>query len=453
VPTESELKSQLAALGNVLTQRSRKSRILDAYTEDCAPMPAAITRSKLTNAYKLLMPMATAPWGSVVVESVLDRLEAAGVNDVQDKAAGEACWGLWQDNQMDSEWKLVLESALTKGRAFGLAWPGDTAEVEFSFDGPEQMVVQYRPGSRRHREAALRYWIDGDRPYATLYRREALYKFIGPKNSGGFDGTQWERREVPDEEWPLPNTLGEIPVVEFAVNRKLKPGTFPYARGEFEHVTGLLDRINLLTFLGLVVAFWQGFPLRGVIGDTILRDDDNKVLPPFKVGADEIFQLENPAAKLAEFKAADRGNLSIFGELAQLAYLTKTPAHYFPMETGMSNISGDTVMALEGGLHAKLANHKGSLGEPAEELLRVGGRMLKKPVRLSPRAELQWKDSESRSLAERADAATKLKDILPGVAIAELALNVTQDQWNRWQAMNASNALGQLMAQAAAGGK
>jgi hypothetical protein len=96
-------------------------------------------------------------------------------------------------------------------------------------------------------------------------------------------------------------------------------------------VHGLLDRINLLTFLGLVVAFWMGFPLRGVIGDKILRDDDGKPLPPFKVAADEVFQFENPAAKLAEFKAADRGNLSIFDELAQLAYLTKTPAHYFPL--------------------------------------------------------------------------------------------------------------------------
>lgn len=453
MPTEAELKTQLLTLGNELSKRSRKARELEAYSEDCAPMPAAITRSRLTNAYRLLMPMSSAPWGSVVVESVLDRLEVAGVHDRENEAAADACWGIWQDNQMDAEWPLVQESALTKGRAFGLAWTGDDSKPEFSFDGPEQMVVQYRSGSRRHRTAGLRYWVEGDRPYATLYRPEALYKFIGPKNSGGFDGTRWERREVPNEEWPLPNPLGVVPVVEFAVNRKLKPGTFPYARGEFQHVTGLLDRINLLTFLGLVVAFWQGFPLRGVIGDTILRDDDGKALKPFKVGADEVFQLENPNAKIAEFKAAERGNLSIFGELQQLAYLTKTPAHYFPMDTGMSNISGDTVMALEGGLHAKVPKHKASLGEGAEELLRIGGKILDKPVDLSPRAELQWKDSESRSLAERADAATKLKDILPGVAVAELALNVTQDQWNRWQAMNAGNAIADLLAQAAAGGK
>jgi hypothetical protein len=450
-----ELRVQLNLLGRVLTQRAGKARVLEMYGLGDCPLPAAITQSKLTKAYKALMPMSTAPWGGLVVDSVLDRLEVSGIRD-DDDAAAKTGWGIWQDNFMDSESKLGHASALTNGRAFAIVWPDDDGDPEITLESAEQMIVQYREGSRRHRLAALRQWVDPDgMQFATLYRPDGVYKFQrkGKLQDPALQATNnpvlpdaeaaWDVREVPGESWPLENPFGEVPVVELAVNRRLRPGSFGYARGEFENCTGLIDRVNLLTFLGLVVAFWMGFPLRGVIGDKILRDDDGKMLPPFNVHADEVFQLENPEAKLAEFKAADRGNLSIFDELAQLAYLTKTPAHYFPMSTGLSNISADAIRALEGGMHAKVIDHKASLSEGWEEVLRLGGKVLN--VEMSARAELQWKDSESRSLAERADAASKLKDILPPMAIAELVLNITQSQWSRWQSMATSDAFAKLL--------
>lgn len=449
MPTEQELRSELALMGAELSRRGMNARKTERYYEGRCPFPAAVVRARVTRAYEALMPMAEAAWGSLVVDSVQDRLEVTGVHS-DDKRADDAAWGLWQDNAMDSESKLAHNSALIHGRSFATVWRNGGPTPEIVLDSAEQMIVRYREGSRRHRAAALRSWVDdGERRCATLYRPEALYKFAGPKNSGGFQGTQWERREVGGEPWPLPNPLGEVPVVELAVNRRLKPGSFGHARGEYEHCLGLIDRINLLTFLGLVVAVWMGFPLRGVVGATIMRDDDGKPLRPFDVDADSIFQLEGPDAKIAEFKAADRRNLSVFPETAQLAYLTKTPAHYFPLETGLSNISADTVRALEGGQAAKVTGHKGSLGEGWEEVLRLGGRQLDTPVELSPRAALDWGDHESRSLAERADAATKLKDILPWQALAKKVLNATQDDLAEWEAMRASDGLGTLLAAAA----
>ena len=194
-----------------------------------------------------------------------------------------------------------------------------------------------------------------------------------------------------------------------------------------------------------MVAFWQGFPLRGVIGDRILRDDDGNVIPPFEVAADQLIQFENPDAKLVSFPPADRTGLSIFGELHQLAALTKTPITYFPPESGISNISADTIRALEGGLVGKIPAHKASLGEGWEEVLRLAGLMLPEPVILSPRAELTWTDHTTRSLAERADAAVKLATILPNAAILEYVLNVTQEEQARWKAEAASDTMGQIL--------
>jgi hypothetical protein len=173
---------------------------------------------------------------------------------------------------MDAESKLGHGAALLDGRFYATVWADAEGKPDIALDDATQMVVEFADGSRRKRTAALRRWKEGDRVYATLYLRDGLYKLQGPENAGANSGTiEWEKREVPNEQWPLPNPLGVVPVVELAVNRRLKPGRFPFARGEFEHCIGLIDRIHLLSFLGLVVAFWMGFPLRGVTGEKIRR--------------------------------------------------------------------------------------------------------------------------------------------------------------------------------------
>lgn len=471
MPDATELVTQLNALFPELDKRAREHKCQEDYYSGECPLPKAIVQARVTRAYKMLMPMAEAPWGSLVVDSVQDRLEVSGIRSPDDQTEiDDAVWGVWQDNQMDSESKLAHTAALISGRAFALVQPTVGESPEISLDSSEQMIVQYREGSRRHRVAAMRRWQgEGDTVNATLYRPDGIFKFrkaikqIEGDQRFSIHGAFWEPR---DDDWQVPNPLGVVPVIELPVNRRLKPGSFGFARGEYEHANGLIDRINLLTFLGLVVAFWQGFPLRGVTGQRIawefLKDDDGNPLldddgnqrkrprPPFDATADTVFQLEDPAAKLQEFQAADRKNLSVLEELDQLASITKTPRHHFPMSVGMSNLSADAIRASEGGLAAKVVGHKGSLGEGWEETLRVCGLALPDPVYLSPRAALQWQDHEARSMAERSDAAVKLKDLVPRQVIWEKYLNATQEDVGRWDALMASDVMAQLLAAAQA---
>lgn len=449
MPNEADLRAQLVRLAAELDRRTIRHRKVEPYyevREGLSPVPAAITEARLTNAYRHLTGMSGVPWGKAVVNSKLDRLEVTGIQS-GDKDVDDTLWGFWQDNRMDLESKLGHASALLDGRCHALVWPSLRDGVpRVTLDDTTQMVVEYEEGSRHERVAALRRWVDSDlSEYVTLYRPDGIYKFRRKKPTE--IGEEWQRRDVPGEEWPLPNPLGVVPVVEIGVNRRLKPGSFPHARGEYEDAMGLMDRINLLTFLGLVVALYMGFPLRGVIGDKIMVDDEGKQIAPFDANADSVFQLENPDAKLAEFKAADRKNLSVFAELTELAAATSTPRHYLPMEGGINNVSEPTIRAFEGGMHATVnASHKPSLGEGWEEVLRLGGMMLKVPVVLPARAGLLWADHESRSLGERADAALKLSQAgVPWQGVADLALNLGQDQIRRYEAEQSGTALGQLL--------
>lgn len=456
-----QLKKQVKKLSETLDKRVVEHTKIATYLTGKAEPPPAVVEAKLTKAYRHLMPLSDAPWGSLILDSKLDRLEVIGIRDT-DQAVADRIWtDVWKANELGSESKLGHKAALHDGRCHATVWPGADGKPDVALDDVTQMIVEYAEGSRRHRTAALRRWSDGDRVYATLYRPEGIYKFQGPEKTTHSASVEWEKRIVEDEDWPLANPFRPVvPVVELAVNRELRPGRFPVARGEFAHCLGLLDRINLLTFLGLVVALWQGFPMRGLIGEQIrtriLRDDEGnplidpetqkpetEQLPPFEQSPDSVFQATNPEAKIAEFEAADRKNLSIFAELEQLAVVTKTPRHYFPMEGGLSNIAVETIHANEGAMHAANASHKASLGGGWEEIGRLGGKLI--DVSLSPSAEIDWSPSESRSLAEMADAASKLKGVLPPVAVAELALNASPDKIARWLAMEATNPLIDLL--------
>jgi hypothetical protein len=466
MPTLDELTREVTAMGEVLDKRIAEHERLDAYVSGDGSIPDLISEARLTKLYSYLLPKAEAPWGSLVVDSKQDRLEVAGLRDTDNEETAEAVWAEWQANGMDSESKLGHGAALLEGRCYATVWPTEAGGADIALDDATQMVVRFAEGSRRHRVAALRRWKDGDRIMATLYHADYIYKFSAQGGRAGTRNLEWQPRNVDGEDWPLENRLAEVPVVEVAVNRRLKPGAYPWARGEFAHCTGLIDRINLLTFLGLVVAVWQGFPIRGIIGERIrreiLRDDDGnpilgdddkpqtKRVPPFEAKPDSIAQIENPDAKTFEFTGADRKNLSVFAELDHLATITKTPRHYFPLEQGMSNIAADTIRANEGAMHAAVTNHKATIGEGWLDSSRLIARAIGRE--LTPYAAIKWMDHSSRSLAERADAFTKLASSLPWPAAAEIALNVGDDQIRRWQAEQAMSPLVTLLneAQAAA---
>ena len=442
-PTLPDLIQIVKRLSAELDRRESTHRRIDPYYEGKCPLPLAVRQARLTQAYTYLMPMAEAVWGSLVVDSVLDRLEPTGISS-GDSEADKRLWEeAWQTNSLDSGSSLAHTSALIDGRAFAWIWPDGDGGVEITLDTSSQMIAEYAPGFvGRRRTAAMRRWVEDGVPYAKLFRADGIYKFRGPKDYGWQDGIVWEA--VPEED--MPNPFGVVPVVELAVNRRLKPeaGLCGFARGEYEHTTGMIDRINLLTFLGLVVAIWMGFPLRGVIGAEILRDDNGSPIAPFRAGADSVFQIEEAEARTVQYDAADRKGLSIYPELDQLAVITKTPRHYFPMEGGMSNLSADAIRASEGGLHAKVnGKHKPQLGEGWEEVLRVAGLMLENPIELSQSASLSWADRESRSLSERADAYAKLTD-LPWTARAEVALNASSEQITRWASERANDPLAVL---------
>lgn len=448
MPSEEELLAQLKRLGDELDRRFPLIAQLDAYYDGDHPYPPLVQDTNSSRAYKSLMSLASANWPKLIVDSAEERLEIQGVR-FGDEEADDDAWAIFQANGLDAESSMLHQSTLTDGRGYAVVWADKDGEPQITLEHASLCVVEYIPGTHRMRRAALRRFFDEDRWQATLYRPDGIYKFQA-KATGETMPQQggWERREVSTEAWPLPNPLGEVPVVEFAVNRSLRPNPFGTAAGEFEANQRHIDRINYKIFSGLVALTWSGFPLRALIGDPILRDDDGNQIKPFDAIASSVIQLENPDAKLQQLPEADISNYSPEMDIKHLAALTKTPPHYLLGE--MVNLSADAIRAGEAGLISKVRRHQRPLGESWEEVTRLAFKVRKQDDRRAQdeQAQIIWKDPESRSLAERADAATKLASIdTPWRVIASMVLGMTPQEIARADAQRGSDLLMRFLEQ------
>lgn len=449
--TEAERIDLLKEMVTELAKRGKRYRRIRRYrTGDC-PIPPAIQRARVTRAYQMLMALSPTNYARLIVKSATSRMEIGGIR-TGDRALDRILWGLWQGTRMDSQSRLVHDDVLTYGRAFAIVWPsddeGEDALPSITFENMATVIVKYSEEAPHGPVAALRSWVEKDVPYATIYLPDGVYKYRGAKGSGIADVSRWERRTVftdqededgpIPEEWPLENPAGpkRLPVVEIATNRLLDDSCYGYAEGDFESCLGLLDRINVLEFLRLVIAFTSGFPVRAVVGQRILRDDNDRPIAPFRLAADVIAQLESPSARLEQLDPSD---LESFGnainhDVETLAGICQTPAYYL-RSVPIQNVSADAIRASDAPLNARVDDHRPNVSDGWEDMVAVAGIMLPAPVQVPRSTEIRWLSKELRSLSERADAATKLREVMPWQAIAELCFDASQDQIGRWEEM------------------
>lgn len=464
MPTDDELRAQLKRYSDVLDSRVREAELLDGCYDGIYPYPPLVQESQVKQAYRMLMDLTPTNWGQAIVDATEANLEIQGIR-FGDAEGDKAVWSMWQDNGLDAEASLVHQAALTTGRAYAIVWGDGSADPQprVTLEHASLCMVEYEPGSTRRRRGALRRWKDGKRWYANLYTPEYLYKFQGqadsedvPMEAGG-----WMRREPPNEVWPLPNPLGEVPVVEFAINRTLRPNPFGTARGDFARNLAHINRIHYKTFSGLVALTWSGFPLRYVIGDPILyrkdedgHDDKTKPIAPFDSLSSAIAQFTNKEAQVGQLPEADISNYSAKDDIVSLAAVTATPLfHLLPGE--MINVAEPGVRAGQDAHVDKVKRYQRPLGESWEDTNRL---MLRVKDPQDPRgrdmsAEIQWKDPEHRSLAEQADAATKLASInVPLQVILAKVLGMSPQEITRAQSQQASGAILSMLGQAQGNG-
>ncbi|MFJ8110436.1 phage portal protein [Streptomyces sp. NPDC096132] len=426
--TEEQARRLVDVLATELTSRSGTVLRHDRYYRGQHPLKFASDefRKYCADRYKGF----SDNWVQPVADSPVERLTVTGIQASGEMKADAELWGVWQRNGLDADSQLGFLGAGNAGRSFVLVWgdPSDESTPCVTFEDASSSIVQYEPGSRRRRRAAMKMWQDGFSEYATLYLADEVWKFERPLSSGEKKSPQmaeadavmdsWTPRETDNEPNPQRNPMGVVPMVELP-NRPL------LASEPVSDVSGVIamqDAINLLWAMLFTGADYASLAQRIVTGAEIpkipvLDANGQKVgekpIDLKKFVTDRILWLENPDAKVDSWPAAQ---LTAYTEVIEvcvghIAAQTRTPQHY--LIGRMANLSGDALIAAETGLVKRVEEKTLWFGQALREVFQLIclARGEDDKAKALAGGTVLWRDPQSRNLAQLTDSLLKLKQI------------------------------------------
>ncbi|MFD8595363.1 phage portal protein [Kitasatospora sp. NPDC059646] len=406
----------LARLGNrILGEREALDKLWN-YAVGRPPLPT-VPGVDPTEAHEW-MKHARTNWLGLVIDSTTERLGVDGFRFGADgqKAADAEANRIWQENHLDADSDLVHYGALAQRRAFVLVEKGPDGRPVLTHETPRQVAVEYEQGSRRKLAAGLKLWRDDwtGQTKATLWLPQGVYYFATKQTEPSFvlaargaELRQWDADTLPGTaDGTAANPLGVVPLVGFTNRRNRRPDGF----AEHEDLLANQDRINAKGILLMAAMRYGAFKQRTAAG--LVVDEDpltGKKITPFQLDMKSLWTTDDPNVKFGEFSSTDVGPYirAIEAATQDLAAISRTPPHY--LIGAVVNVSGDALKAAETGLVSKVRDRQRNFGESWEQVMRLAFRALGDEQRAAAYdAETVWRDPESRSLAELADAAVKL---------------------------------------------
>jgi len=337
----------------------------------------------------------------LIVDSISERLKVTGFRMTEDPKADKDAWDIWQRSHMDADANATHIDTLALGASFITVWDDGNGKAVITPESATEMYVQYKPGSRREVEAALKRWRDDwGREYATLWTPEFVYESEAQKVSGS-TRLQWKEAKR------TKNPLGVVPVVPFMNRTRLRLDPF----SELEPIIPLIDAISKIAADAVVASEYAAFPQRYISGMEIDEDEDGNPKSPFQIAIDRILMSEDPQTSFGQFQAADLGNYVklIDSLVANLAAISRIPFHYFLIGRGGQPPSGEAITSAEAGLVAKATERQLHFGESWEQVMRLAFLVEKDEKRANAfNAETLWADAQYQSKTALIDSAVKM---------------------------------------------
>jgi hypothetical protein len=362
----------------------------------------------------------------LVVDGVSQSLYVDGYRTGRSADASPA-WSIWQSNKMDARQLGVHRSSVSYGASYVTVLPGDTAPA-IRGKSPRRMSSVYGEDDTWPLWALEAVPSQGRWMYR-LYDDEAVYFLDG--NSHGSEVAYVDTRR---------HGQGVCPVIRFVNVVDLDDEVV----GEVEPLIPLQDQINVTTFGLLVAQHYGAFRQRWILG-WVAESEQEKL----HASASRLWTFEDSPddVKVGEFAETDlKGYLdSREATLRHLASVSQTPAHELVGQ--LVNLSAEALAAADASQRRKIAERETTFGESWEQVLALAGSA--DGLEVDPGAQVRWRDTESRSLAQTADALGKLAQMLgvPPRALWEKVPGVTQDDLLRWETLAAEDdSLGNLTA-------
>jgi hypothetical protein len=338
-------------------------------------------------------------------------------------------WSVWQANRLDARQHGVHRAALTYGASYVVVMPGKPVPVITPFS-PRRLTALYAdPVNDEWPIYAIEDRIEntakGKRRVVRVYDDQARYTLTG--NADGSALTL-------DENGVMRHGMGVCPVVRFVNSDDLDgDGVI----GEVEPLIDAQDQLNMTTFNLLMAQQYAAFRQRWVTGMAPPQDSDGNPIEPFRSRVDGLFVAEDADTKFGEFGQTDlKGYLdSREATIRHISTLSQVPPYHLLGQ--MVNLSAEALAAARDGLDRKIDERESLFGEGWEQALRLAGLAAGDSTAWEDTAaQVVWRDTSARSLAQTVDALGKLVTMLgvPPQELWEKIPGVTQTDVERWKA-------------------
>lgn len=380
--------------------------IIDLYLrgQHNAPYQPRVPNSE----YSKLVARSVSNWLPLVVSAQAQALYVEGYRRADEPSNAQA-WDYWQANGLDRRQSAITRAALAHGSSYAVVLPGDTAPVIRGVSARKMFASYNDPAEDDWPVFAVRVESAGDRWAIRLYDDTSI---IYLDAASDLSDVQYLNSQDHD--------LGVCPVVRFTDELDLDGRT----HGQVEPLIPVQDRINQTAFDLLLAQTYGAFKVRTVSGMELPEslEDDDTATAAAKLAARRSRQAElavnrflvapDPDTKFGQLDETPLDGFinSLDTSVRHLAAISQTPPHHLLGQ--MANLSAEALAAAEAGLTRKVEEHKHGFGESFEQTLRLAALAAGDSAgALDFSAQVVWRDTESRSLSQTADALQKLKDM------------------------------------------
>lgn len=354
----------------------------------------------------------------LVVDSIEDRLDVEGFRLAD--GPDDELWRIWQANDLDEWSQLAHLDSLILARSFALVWPNpdDPATPLVTVESARQMRVEY-DASRKRILSATKTWSEDGRDFCTMYDPNWIVRYENAAESKA--EPDWRPREEPIE-----NVMGVVPVVLFPNRPSLLR---PQGESEMTDVIPITDALNKLATDMMTSAEYHAMPRRWATGiDMGGNVTEERVREKVKqrwsdATAGRVWLAEKNDVTFGQFPEASLdAYVSASNMLTQRASaITGLPPHYFGL-AGENPASAEALRAAEAVLVERVKRKHRVLGGCWERVMRLAmlAREGEMPAGMES-LETIWRDPETPTVAQKADAAVKLhaEGIVPTGQIRE----------------------------------
>lgn len=335
------------------------------------------------------------PFASIVVDSVLNRLEIMNVSVINDEAATKALQQVWRDNDMDLESIDQHRWALVYGEDYLFAWPvvddqNNVVAVDLCFNDPMTTQIVYDSENPRKKKFGARMWVEADEDGKPKTRVDLLYpkigdapgyveKYIsrGKRAQKSTDFIQYNDTFDENDEpvWPVENEYG-LPIFHFRTQR---PNGVP----EHKRAYAPQDRINKILANMSGLEDYTALPQRYVTtkagtGQATTQADEDfpdassnsnnaGAAPALQSRPGGVWWLDN-VENVGQLAPGDVSNMlePYRQHIEDMAMLTQTPIHNF--RPGGNEPSGESLRVRNQPLNKKVDIRKRSFGRTWQEV-------------------------------------------------------------------------------------